>query len=200
MKYQKTIDALKRNGYRVSFFERKDQATEYILESVRGYTVGFGDSATLMEMKLAERLLEYNEVIDPSGFKNDEFIKMGQRALNAHIFFVSANSISETGEIVNIDSTGNRVAGSLFGHEKVFFVIGTNKIETTLEKAIWRARNVAAPKNAKRFGFNTPCAVKGDRCYDCSSSDRICNAMVIHMKKMKSIEAEVILIDEILGL
>ena len=50
-----------------------------------------------------------------------------------------------------------------------------------------------------KFGFNTPCAVKGDRCYDCSSSDRICNAMVVHMKKMNSVEAEIILIDEPLG-
>jgi len=56
--------------------------------------------------------------------------------------------MSETGELVNIDGTGNRVTGSLFGHEKVYFIISTNKIEPTLEKAIWRARNVAAPKNA----------------------------------------------------
>jgi hypothetical protein len=69
-----------------------------------------------------------------------------------------------------------------------------------LEKAIWRARNIAAPQNAKRFVFKTPCAVKGDRCYDCSSGDRICNTLNIHLKKMKSVEAEIIIINESLGI
>jgi len=108
--------------------------------------------------------------------------------------------MAETGELVNIDGTGNRVAASLFGHQKVYFVIGTNKIEPTLEKAVWRARNVAAPINAKRFNADTPCAKKGDRCYDCSSPERICNALVIYLKKMNDIEdVEIILIDEELG-
>ncbi|WP_423230162.1 LUD domain-containing protein [Anaerobranca gottschalkii] len=57
-----------------------------------------------------------------------------------------------------MDHTGNRIVGSLFGHKKIFFVFGINKIEPTLEKAISRARNIAAPQNAKRLGLNTPCA------------------------------------------
>lgn len=200
MDCQKTIEAFTRNGYTVSYFDTKEQATEYLVESVRGYRVGFGDSATLMDMGLAQRLSEFNEIIDPSFAKNNnEFIYLGQKALNTEVFFTSVNGASQTGELVNIDGTGNRVAGSLFGHKKVFFVFGSNKIEPTLEQAIWRARNIAAPRNAKRLKLNTPCAVNGDRCYDCSSSDRICNAMVIHMKKMDSVEAEIVLIDEALG-
>ena len=43
--------------------------------------------------------------------------------------------------MVNIDGTGNRVAASLFGHKKVYFVVTTSKIEESLEKAyLWRAR------------------------------------------------------------
>ena len=55
---------------------------------------------------------------------------------------LSANALSENGEIVNIDATGNRLAGSIFGHEKVYYVVSTSKIEPDLEKAIWRARNM----------------------------------------------------------
>lgn len=85
----------------------------------------------------------------------------------------------ETGEMVNIDGMGNRVAGSVFGHEKVYFAVSVNKLEPTLTEAVYRARNTAGPKNARRYKLNTPCAVKGDRCYDCKSSDRICNTMNI---------------------
>ena len=121
------------------------------------------------------------------------------KCLTTQIFITSANAISEEGYIVNIDGTGNRIAGSLFVHEKVIFVIGKNKMESTLEKAIWRAKNIAAPKNAKRLGLKTPCAVHGDKCYNCKSEDRICNAMIVHMSKMNDIDMEVILINEDLG-
>lgn len=200
MEYEKMIRSLERCGYKVSFFDRKDQAKEYILENIKGVTVGLGDSETLASMKLAKCLAEHNEVVDPSRYSGEAFIAMGQKALNTEVFLTSVNGVAETGELVNIDGTGNRIAGSLFGHKKVYFVFGTNKIEPTLEKAIWRARNVAAPKNAKRFGYKTPCAIKGDRCYYCSCPDRICNALTIHLKKMKSVEAEVIMINQNLGM
>lgn len=48
-----------------------------------------------------------------------------------------------------------------------------------MTKALWRARNIAAPKNAQRLGVKTPCAVNGDRCYDCKSPQRICRGLVV---------------------
>lgn len=143
---------------------------------------------------------QLDNFIDPQHYSGAEFIEIAKRVLTADVYLTSVNGASETGELVNIDSTGNRVAGSLFGHRRVFFVFGTNKIESTLDRAIWRARNIAAPKNAKRFGFKTPCAVKGDRCYDCASSERICNALTIYLRKMKNVETEIVMIDEELGL
>lgn len=98
-----------------------------------------------------------------------------------------------------MDGTGNRVAGSLLGHKKVYYIIGRNKITDDVEKAVWRVRNVAAPMNAKRYELKTPCAIKGDKCYNCSSPDRICNALLIELKKMNDIEMEVVLINEDLG-
>ena len=79
-------------------------------------------------------------------------------------------------------------------------MIGKNKLAPTFEEALWRARNIAAPKNAQRLGKKTPCAVKGDRCYDCKSPDRICRGLVVNWGPMMGKEAEVILVDEELGL
>lgn len=200
MDHKKIIKALKRLGYEVSYFMTAEEATAYLIESVRGQTVGFGDSATLAAMKLAERLSENNEVVDPSDCTNANFIPVAKQTLLTDVFFTSVNGVSETGELVNIDGTGNRVAGSLFGHKKVYFVFGINKIEPTLEKAIWRARNIAAPKNAQRLGLKTPCAIKGDKCYDCLSPDRICNGMAVYLHKMHDMEVEVVIINEELGL
>lgn len=200
MNLEKVIKAFEKNNYIVNIFGTKEEATDYIVSSIKGYTVGFGDSATLEVMGLADKLSKDNTVFDPSAYSGDEFLEMGKKALDTEIFFTSVNGAAETGELVNIDSTGNRVAGSLYGHRKVYFVFGINKIEPTLEKAIWRAQNIAAPINAKRFGFKTPCAVKGDRCYDCNSADRICNAMVVHLKRMKNTIGEIIIIEEELGM
>ena len=81
--------------------------------------------------------------------------------MKADVYLCSANAVAETGEIVNIDGRGNRVASTLFGHEKVYFVVGQNKITESYEDAVRRARNVAAPKRAAQFNTKTPCVAKG---------------------------------------
>ena len=117
------------------------------------------------------------------------------------MYISSANGVAETGELVNIDGTGNRVAATLYGPEKVYFIVGINKLTPTLEAAIWRARNIASPLNAKRLGRKTPCALSEVmKCYDCQSPERICRGMTIHMGPMKGVgETIVVLIDEELG-
>lgn len=195
------IKALEKKGYTVTFFQTAAEASDYLNGSVDGRTVGFGDSETLNHLKLYERLSSHNQVWDPQHCPAGKtFNETAKLCLTTDVFFTSANALAQTGELVNIDSTGNRVAGSLFGHEKVYFVVGTNKIAATVEEAIWRARNIAAPQNCARHGFKTPCAVLGDRCYDCNSPDRICNGLMVHYHKMKHMDMEVVLIDEPLGL
>jgi hypothetical protein len=45
----------------------------------------------------------------------------------------------------------------------------------------------------------TPCAV-GGHCYDCSSPDRICNALVVFWRKPGWCQSmEIVLVDEELG-
>lgn len=201
MELQKTIDALRGKGYEVSCFQTAGEAASYLNRKIDGKTVGFGDSETLLTMKLYDLLSTHNRVIDPKHCTPGmDFWSTAKQCLTTDVFFTSVNALAETGEMVNIDGTGNRVAGSLFGHEKVYFVVGANKLVPTLEEAVWRARNVAAPQNAARHGFQTPCAVRQDHCYDCKSPDRICCGQMIYYQKMRFIEMEVVLIQESLGL
>ena len=188
---------LERKGYQVSRFPTLEEARQYFYHSCRGRTIGFGDSMTLLHMGLFETLSRHNQVTAPQHpAEGMDFFDTAKACLTTELFFTSANAVAETGEIVNIDGSGNRVAGSLYGHKKVYFVITADKLAPTLDQAIWLARNVAAPRNARRLGLSTPCALGEERCHDCSSPQRICSAMCIYMKAINDMETEVVLIDE----
>lgn len=165
-----------RHEFETSFFETREQAVNYLQAQIKGRKVAFGGSVTLQEMGLFDALSKENEVI---WHWNEPGAQTLARAREAQIYITSANGVSETGELVNIDGTGNRVAQTLYGPERVYFVVGKNKIEKDLSSALSRARNVAAPLNAKRLKADTPCSKTGEKCFDCGSEARICRATVI---------------------
>lgn len=197
---QKLIDNLEKTGYKVSVFDTKELALEYMAGEIKNTTVGIGGSMTVLEMGLYEKLLENNRVYwhwkAPDGMTANAVC---EKASDARIYVSSVNGISQTGEIINIDGSGNRVSSIIYGHKKVYFVVGQNKIAPDFEKALERARNIASPLNAKRLGCATPCAAKGDKCYNCSSPERICRAFTVLAEKPKGCEYEVVLIKENLG-
>ncbi len=200
MDFTKVKESLTERGYAVTTFATAAEAAAYLNEKIDGVTVGFGGSVTLREMGLLDSLSAHNTVYShwtpAEGLTPAETLV---RASSTEVYLTSANGLAETGEIINIDGTGNRVAGTLYGHKKVYFVIGRNKLAPDYDAALYRARNIAAPKNAQRLGVATPCAAKGDKCYDCKSPQRICRGLVVLWEAMKSCETEVVLIDEELG-
>ena len=187
---------LEARGISVWTFATAAEAAAYLNEAIDGKTVGFGGSVTLQDMGLYELLGSHNEVHWHWVNGQEE----RKTAMGTQVYLSSANGLAETGEIINIDGSGNRVASTLYGHEKVYLVIGRNKLAPTYDEALWRARNIASPKNAQRLGRKTPCAVKCDRCYDCKSPDRICRGLVVLWGAMMGMETEVILVDEDLGM
>ena len=193
---RKAAENLKKRGYAVQVFETKEQAADYLDTAIDGVTVGIGGSQTVQVMGLYDRLSTHNE------FHWHWINGEGERklAMNAKVYLTSANALAETGEIVNIDGAGNRVSSTLFGHEKVCFIVGRNKLAEDYDAALWRARNVAAPKRAASMGKKTPCAVKVDKCYDCKSPERICRGLTVLWAPMMGFETEIILIDEDLGM
>ena len=183
-------------GYSVRLFPDRVSAAEYLDGAIDGTSVGFGGSVTLEQLGLFPALGRHNTVFwhwkqNPADARAS--------AANAAVYLSSVNALAETGELINIDGAGNRAASTLYGHRKVYLVIGRNKLAEDYDSALWRARNVAAPKNAQRLNCKTPCAVKGDRCYDCKSPDRICCGLVVLWRPMMGQDIEILLVDEDLG-
>ena len=195
MAFETVKTNLEARGYTVKVFATGAEAAEYINSVVDNTTVGIGGSMTVQSMGLYETLSAHNQVF----WHWVSGPEAHAQASVAQVYLTSANGLSEAGEIINIDGAGNRVASTLFGHQKTYFIIGKNKLAPTFDEALWRARNIAGPKNAQRLGKKTPCAVNGDRCYDCKSPDRICRGMVILMGPTMNMPTEVILVNEELG-
>jgi len=169
MAFEALKERLEHNGFAVSVFSTKEEAAGYLNRAIDGVSVGMGGSMTLAEMGLRESLSSHN-ILFSHGYTPAPGRKVQELAAAADVYILSANGIAgDTGEILNIDGNGNRVSASLFGHKKVYIVAGKNKVSPDFESALYRARNVVAPKNARRLKRNTPCAAKGDRCYNCSS-------------------------------
>ena len=189
---------LEARGFRVSVFATAAEAADYLDSAIDNTSVGFGGSVTLEQMGLYERL-ERHDRVNWHWRPTVEGADARQAAMTAEHYITSVNGLAETGELINIDGTGNRVASTLYGHKKVWFVVGRNKLAPTYEEALWRARNIAAPKNAQRLKRKTPCAVKADHCYDCKSPERICRGLVVLWEAIGSMEMEVVLVDEALG-
>ena len=166
--------------------------------------IAWGGSVTLDELKIKE-YLENNgyKTINRDKAKNkEEKVKMIYEGLNSDVYLMSANAITEEGVLVNIDGTGNRVAALCFGPKRVIVIAGVNKIAKTLDDAVSRARNTAAPINAKRVsGFmevETPC-IKTGSCMNCKSETSICTQVLTTRLSNPKGRIHVILVNENLG-
>jgi L-lactate utilization protein LutB len=197
----RTIENLSQNGFTVKFFPDSESAKKVILEDIApDKTVGFGGSMTVENMGIYEALKEkgvralWHWKADEGENKRD-ILKLSAAA---DIYFSSTNAITESGSLVNIDGTGNRLSGLLFGHEKVIIVAGVNKITRSLDEALIRIKNIASPSNAKRLGRKTPCASLG-RCMNCDVPDRICKATLIIDRQPGDSPITIYLINEDLG-
>ena len=200
MNVQRAIDSLTREGFAVRYFETANEAADYLAGAIRGKTVGIGGSVTIEQMGLYERLCEHNTVYwhdeKPEGMSVMETRRAASRAA---VYVSSVNGIAETGEIVNIDGSGNRVAALCYGPDSVIVVAGMNKVAADLDSAISRARHIAAPANAQRFNGKTPCSVNG-QCADCASPDCICSQIVVTRFCKVPGRIKVVLVGEDLGL
>ena len=193
--FTKVQQALERRGYTVRTFAAAEEAAAYLDGAIDGKTVGFGGSATLDALGVYDKLAAHNTVI---WHWKQEANAARKAAMQTQVYLSSANGLAESGEIVNIDGTGNRVTMAAYGPEKVYYICGVNKLCTDITSAIDRARNVAAPQNAKRLGLDTPC-VKDGVCHNCQSPQRICNVMDITLRCPGAVEAELWILQEELG-
>lgn len=199
--------ALTANGFDVFVARDPAQARQIffakILPSVEANLVSWADSMTMeatgvLNELLANPKIKMIKTFEP-GVPREEIIERRRQALLADLFLTGSNAITACGKLINLDMIGNRTGGISFGPKKVVLFVGQNKIVPDLASAIDRIRNHAAPLNAKRHDFPTPCAKTG-RCHDCSSPKRICNTWSIIDKCFPQGRIKVVLIEGAFGL
>lgn len=216
MRLETISQALEANNFGAHIAETLDDARDLVLGKVLPEataalnlpagskpSVSFGGSMTLSASGLHAALKARTDltVLDTLdyGLPAAEFVERRRQALLCDVFITGTNAVTADGQLVNLDGTGNRVAGITFGPRKVILLVGRNKLAADMDAAMRRIRETAGPANALRLNKKTPCAKTG-RCHDCSSPERICNTWVICAKSFPEGRIQVVLINQDLGL
>jgi hypothetical protein len=197
-KINTVVEALKANRFdTVEFVGNAEAAAKMVLDLIPPeVTVGTGGSMTVRQLGLREELVKRGNI---QTFQSGQVSSEQRRLIQGDIFLTSSNAVTLDGKLVNIDSSGNRVARMIYGPPKVILVIGQNKIVSNVDEAIKRVKYVIAPYHGKTMKIQAPCAVDG-KCSDCKAPGRICNITTILEKKPRMSEYTIILVGEDLGL
>lgn len=195
---QKVIKGLESRNMSGYYAATKEEALKIALELIpKGSSVTMGGAMSAHEIGLVEALKgpDYN-FIDRDKATDKRAAMLA--AYDADFFLSSANAMTEDGIMINVDGNANRVSAIAQGPKKVIFIVGMNKITKDVDSAMKRARNVAAPINAQRFGLSTPCTATGS-CMDCKSPDTICCQILITRYSKHKDRIHVILVNDNLG-
>ncbi len=197
------VKALKNRGYRALYVATKEEALRSVMEMVpEGASVAVPGTVTIREIGAMEALSDRgNRVVhhwDPSLKSPEDKKGRLKEELCCDVFLTSSNAITHDGRMVNIDGTGNRLAGMCWGAGSIIYVIGMNKVCKDLDSAIARVRDVATPINASRLGMDVPCAKLGYH-VGCTLPNTVCRAILISENVTMGRDATVILVGESLG-
>ena len=195
---EKVIKGLASRGMKGCYAKDRKEALSLALGIIKeGDTVTMGGAMSAHQIGLVDALKNGSyHFIDRDQAEDPRAAMLA--AYDADVFLASANAMTEDGVLVNIDGNGNRVSAIAQGPKKVLFIVGMNKVCPDVDSAIKRARSVAAPINAQRFGLGTPCAKTG-ACADCKSPDTICCQFLITRYSRIPDRIHVILVNEDLG-
>jgi len=195
---QKVIKGLESRNMTGYYAESKEEAKKLALSLIpEGSSVTMGGAMSAHEIGLVDALKSGNyDFIDRDDYEDKR--KAMLMAYDADVFLTSANAMTEDGILVNIDGNSNRVSAIAQGPRKVIVIAGMNKVCDDVDGAMKRARNVAAPINAQRFGLSTPCAKTGS-CMNCKSPDTICCQFLITRFSRHEGRIHVILVNDSLG-
>ncbi len=196
---------LGRRGMALEYCADGASALAFLLSRIpAGATVMNGGSTTLEQIGFLDALANgpydwlrprVKAVNDP-----DERTRARRRATIADYFVGGINAITEAGEIVNADGSGNRISAYAFGAGRLFLVAGVNKIVPDIAAAFERLRNVAAVQECRQLGSSTPCALTG-RCDNaaCRGADRQCGKVLVIENERIPGRICVVVIGEALG-
>lgn len=195
---QKVIKGLSSRNMTGYYASSAEEAKKIALDLIpEGSTVTMGGGMSVHEIGLVDALKSGNYNFLDRDQAEDKRAAM-LAAYDADFFLSSCNAITEDGVLINIDGNSNRVSAIAQGPKKVLFIVGMNKVCSDVDGAMKRARNVAAPINAQRFGLDTPCAKTGS-CMNCKSPDTICCQFLVTRFSRHADRIHVILVNDSLG-
>lgn len=201
-KINKLILNLNQNNMAGYFVENKKELLQLMASLIKkGEKVGCGDSATLEETGVFEFIRRGDFVFYDKhqiGLTSEQKRAIYLKNFDADTFLTGTNAITLDGKLFNIDGNGSRVAPMLYGPKQVIVVVGINKLVDTVEDAIERTRQIAAPLDAKRLNRDTPCT-RLDKCIDCKHKQRICNDFVLITGQFIKDRIKVIIVNEAYG-
>lgn len=194
----KIIKGLEERNMTGFYAESREEALAKALELIpEGSSVTMGGGMSVHEIGLPDKLKDGNyNFIDRDAYEDKRAAMLA--AYDADFFLSSCNAITEDGVLVNIDGNANRVSAICQGPKNVLFIVGMNKVCKDVDSAMKRARNVAAPINAQRFGLKTPCSATGS-CMNCKSPDTICCQFLVTRFSRHKDRIKVILVNDNLG-
>ena len=195
---KKVIKGLESRNMKGYYAENKAEALKLALELIpEKSSISMGGAMSAHEIGLVDALKSGNyNFIDRDAIEDKRAAMLA--AYDADYYLSSANAITEDGIMINIDGNANRVSAIAQGPKHVLFIVGMNKVCPDVDSAMKRARNVAAPINAQRFGLSTPCAKTGS-CMDCKSPDTICCQFLMTRFSRHADRIHVILVNDDLG-
>lgn len=195
---QKVIKGLQSRNMTGYYAKDKEEALKIALDLIpKGSSVTMGGAMSAHEIGLVDAVKTADYQFLDRDQEEDKYAAM-VKAYGADVFLSSANAMTEDGVLVNIDGNSNRVSFIAQGPKKVVMVVGMNKVCDDIDGAMKRARNVAAPINAQRFGLDTPCSKTG-ACMNCKSADTICCQFLITRYSRHEGRIHVILVNDNLG-
>lgn len=198
----KVIFNLQRNNMAGYFVESKEELLQLMASLIKkGEKVGCGDSVTLEESGVFEFVRSGDFIFYDKhqiGLTPEEKRAIYLENFDTDTFLTGTNAVTLDGKLFNIDGNGSRVTPMLYGPKQVIVVVGINKLTESLEDAIKRTRQIAAPSDAKRLNKDTPCTKLG-KCIDCKHEQRICNDFVLIARQFIKDRIKVIIVNQAYG-
>ena len=202
---EKVAANLKKRFFDAYYVETKEDALKKAIELIpKTDIISWGGSVSVSEIGLTDYIIanNYNVINRDEAKTPDDRINFLKKALFCDTYLMGTNALTKDGELVNIDCIGNRAAALIFGPKSVIIIAGINKVCGSVEEAVNRARNVAAPVNMQRIsaksGKQTPCC-KTAECMNCISKESICSHIVITRLCNPENRIKIILTGETLG-
>lgn len=201
---ERAITNFQKHSINAMYCETKENAVTHITQMIPNDSlVAFGGSVTIIQSGLLDALRTMSiKLLDRyrDDVTDEEIDEMRRQGMHADILIASSNAITTDGKIVCEDGLGNRVAGIIYGPPKVILIVGINKLVPSVEAAVARIKNIAAPLNSVRLAKDTPCARTGF-CDDanCFQPERICGQLVIIESSSEKNRITVVLVGEELG-